>query len=81
MKTQVVLNEKSFEHMEKEILDEVMKNSKDMLETFKFRMIFGMKLESSKVNKTSIGLKEFRKKNWNEKMERDEAYKKYLNLY
>ena len=42
MDTEAQFDDKSFDKMEKEILAEVMENSKSIIETFKFRMIFGV---------------------------------------
>lgn len=58
-----------------------MDSSKSILETFKFRMICGLNLDNAKADKTSSGLKEFRKNNWDAKSGRNDAYKKYLNIY
>ena len=81
MSCEAQIDEGKFEQMEKEILDEVMQSSKSIIETFKFRMIFGTHLDPEKVAKTSSGLKEFRKKNWDSSINKNAAYKKYLDLY
>lgn len=74
-------DEKNFNQMESEILKEVLNTSKSIIETFKFRMIYGSSINPSKAKKTLTGLKKFRKENWDTKLVRNEAYKKYLNLY
>ena len=74
-------DDEKFNQMKKEILEEVMNNSKSMIETFKFRMIYGLNVKKDKMSKTLNGLNKFRKKNWDSKLSRTEAYKKYLNLY
>ncbi|MBS3136495.1 hypothetical protein J4401_06075 [Candidatus Woesearchaeota archaeon] len=81
MDTEAQFDDKSFDKMEKEILAEVMENSKSIIETFKFRMIFGVHLDKDVAEKTSEGLKEFRQKNWDTKISQNDVYKKYLNLY
>jgi len=80
MECKVEFDKEDFGRMEKEILEEVMSNSKSMIETFKFRMIYGLNM-NKKINKTISGLKKFREKNWDSKLSRSEAYKKYLKLY
>lgn len=74
-------DEKSFNLAEKEILKEVMHHSKSIIETFKFRMISGLNMKQAEVNKTLKGLAKFREKNWNKRLSRNKAYKKYLSLY
>ena len=44
-------------------------------------MIFGVNLDTSKSEKTAEGLKDFRAKNWDNNISREQAYKKYLNIY
>ncbi|MBS3176314.1 hypothetical protein J4457_03695 [Candidatus Woesearchaeota archaeon] len=81
MEAQTEFDERSFNKTEQEILNQVMDNSKAILESFKFRMIFCLKVDSSKVDKTLKHLKEFRNKNWDKGTDRKTAYKKYLSLY
>ncbi len=67
--------------MEDKVLRDVLNTSKSMIETFKFGVVCGLNIEPPKLNKTLSGLSEFRKKNWDNKLGRNKAYKKYLNLY
>lgn len=81
MSKQICLNQENFQEIEKDILDKVMTVSKSMIETFKFKMIYGTQISSELNEKTIKGLKKFRTKNWDNKLNKDKAYKKYLNLY
>lgn len=76
-----MFDEKRFDRMEKRVLKEVLENSKSMIETFKFRMIYSLNMDKNKENKTLKGLKEFRNKNWDSKLSKSEAYEEYMNLY
>ncbi len=80
MTQNICLDKKDFQRMENKILKDVLNISRSMIETFKFRVIYGLNIESSELNKTLSGLSEFRKKNWDNKLSRNEAYKKYLTL-
>ena len=75
------MDEESFKEMEKGILNEVMNTSKSMIETFKFKMLFGTQVTQKQNEKTLNDLNEFRAKNWDKSINKEEAYKKYLNLY
>lgn len=81
MEEQVCLNEKNFQEIEKDILKNVMSTSKSIIETFKFRMLFGIKVSSKDYKKAIKNLKDFRAANWDGNAKRDAAYKKYINLY
>ncbi|MDP3734656.1 MAG: hypothetical protein Q8R37_05495 [Nanoarchaeota archaeon] len=81
MAEQMTLDESHFKRMEKELLDQVMNVSKAMIETFKFRLIYGTKVTSEQNTKTLKALQEFRSKNWNKNVRKNEAYKQYLNTY
>ena len=81
MPMQVALNEKNFNEMEKRLLCQVMEVSKSMIESFKFRMIYGLKVTSEQNQHTLKALHSFRAKNWDNSMSRKEAYKKYITLY
>ncbi|MFH1052869.1 MAG: hypothetical protein V1740_00460 [Candidatus Woesearchaeota archaeon] len=81
MKQEICIDEKSFKEMEKGILNEVMNTSKSMLETFKFKMLFGTQVTSKQNEKTLNDLNEFRAKNWDKSINKESSYKKYLNLY
>jgi len=81
MSEQISLNQSDFQQMEKELLDQIMTTSKAMIETFKFKMIYGTKVTAEQKKKTLANLKEFREKNWDKTVSRKEAYEKYANLY
>ena len=81
MKQEICLDEESFKEMEKGILKEVMSTSKSMIDTFKFKMLFGTQVTTKQNEKTLNDLNEFRAKNWDKSINKEEAYKKYLNLY
>lgn len=81
MDTQICLNKANFERMEKQLLTQVIEVSKSMIEAFKFRMIYGMKITKEQNQKTLRALHNFRTKNWNKSVSRKEAYKKYMSLY
>lgn len=55
--------------------------SKAMIEGFKFKMIYGINVSQKQNQKTVKDLKEFRAKNWNSKLNKKEAYKRYLKTY
>lgn len=77
----ICLDKKKFQKIENEILKDVLNTSKFMIETFKFRMIYGTKIKPQVMKKVQVGLNEFRNKNWNKKLNRNQAYKEYLGLY
>ena len=81
MVNQICLDEPRFKKLEQDILNQVMEVSKSMLETFKFRLIYGMKVTPKQSQKTLKALQEFREKHWDKSVSRKEAYKKYVNLY
>lgn len=81
MATQTCIDETRFKEMEKHILNQVMDVSKSMIESFKFRMIYGMKISEEQNQRTIKSLQEFRAKNWDKSMSKKEAYKKYISLY
>lgn len=81
MTNQICLNESNFKQLEQQILNQVMEVSKSMLETFKFRLIYGTKVTSEQSQQTLKALQDFRAKNWNKSVSRKEAYNQYLNLY
>ncbi|MDP3765990.1 MAG: hypothetical protein Q8R04_05750 [Nanoarchaeota archaeon] len=81
MQKQIPLNEQTFQEMERNILSQVTEISKSIIETFKFKMLYDSKISRKQNEKTMKELKEFRAKNWDGKLSRNEAYKKYLNLY
>jgi hypothetical protein len=80
MESNYKLEMNKFDEAERNILDEVMKNSISILETFKFGTISHLRIKSVQKNKTLKGLKEFRSKHWNNKIPKDKAYEKYINL-
>lgn len=73
--------EQNFEEMEKRVLDQVMSMSKSMLESFKFRMIYGTKISKEQNQRTLKALEKFRSENWDDSISKKEAYKKYLNQF
>ncbi len=81
MVEQMTLDQSNFERMEKDILDQVMEVSTAILETFKFKMIYDLKVTPEQKKKTLANLREFREKNWDKTLSRKEAYEKYVNLY
>lgn len=81
MTEQMTLDQSNFEQMEKDILDQVMNVSKAILETFKFKMIYDLKVTPEQKKKTLAHIQEFREKNWDKTLSRKEAYEKYANLY
>ncbi len=81
MTAQTDLNLESFNEMEKRLLDQVMEVSKSILETFKFKMIYDLKVTPEQKKKTLADLREFREKNWDNTVSRKEAYEKYTHLY
>ena len=81
MQEQVNMEKMNFQKMENQLLNQIMEVSKSMIETFKFRMIYGTKVSKEQNNNTLKNLKQFRSQNWDSKSSRNEAYKKYLKLY
>ncbi len=82
MKTeQITLDKSNFERMERDVLNQVMEVSKSMIESFKFRLIYGTKVTTEQSQKTLKALQDFRTKNWDKAVSRKEAYNKYVNLY
>lgn len=81
MMEQITLDKSNFERMEKDILDQVMEVSKSMIESFKFRLIYGLKVTPEQNQRTLKALQDFRAKNWDKSVSKKEAYKKYLALY
>jgi len=71
----------NFKQLEQQILNQVMEVSKSMIESFKFRLIYGTKITPEQSQQTLKALQEFRAKNWDKSVSRKEAYKKYVNLY
>ncbi|MBI2147792.1 hypothetical protein HYU19_04945 [Candidatus Woesearchaeota archaeon] len=79
MAAQIQLNEKNFDEIEQRILGQIMNMSKSMLESFKFRMIYGMKITPKQNQQTLNSLQDFRSKNWDKSESREQAYQKYLS--
>ena len=67
--------------MEESILKQVMDTSKSLIETFKFKMLCETRISEKQDKRTLKALKEFREKNWDSKLTRSEAYKKYIGMY
>ena len=81
MVTQTQIDEKNFQKLEEHVLGQIMDMSKSMIETFKFKLIYATKISEQQNTKTLKALEEFRSKNWDKNVSREEAYKKYLNMY
>ena len=81
MTNQICLDEMNFKQLEQQILNQVMEVSKSMIESFKFRLIYGTKITPEQSQQTLKALQEFTAKNWDKSVSRKEAYKKYVNLY
>ena len=77
----ICLDEANFKQLEQQVLNQVMEVSKSILETFKFKMIYDLKVTAEQKKKTLAHLQEFREKSWDKSVNRKEAYKKYGNLY
>ncbi len=54
---------------------------KSLAEILKFMMIYGNSVTKTENKKTLVALKKFRAENWDSKIPRKEAYKKYVSLY
>ena len=78
MEAQIQMNEQNFEQMEKRVLNQVMAMSKSMIESFKFRMIYGTKITEEQNQQTLKALQDFRQKNWDSSVSKKEAYKKFM---
>ncbi len=81
MANQICFDESTFKQMEERVLSQITDISKAILETFKFKMIYDLKVTPQRKKKTVADLKEFREKNWDKSVSRKEAYQKYLKLY
>lgn len=81
MERPITMNEETFHEMENNIINQVTEVSKSIIETFKFKVIYDLKVSTNQNKKSLKELKKFRAKKWDSKISRDEAYKKYLNLY
>lgn len=75
-----MMTQEKFDKMESDILKQVTNVSKSLIETFKFRMIYGAKVSQKQNQKTLKALKEFREQNWDKTLSTKEAYKKYIAL-
>ncbi|MDI6738418.1 MAG: hypothetical protein QME12_07980 [Nanoarchaeota archaeon] len=81
MAGQIMLTQEKFDKMESDILKQVTNVSKSLIETFKFRMIYGAKVSKKQNQETLKALKEFRSKHWDKSLSTKEAYQKYLKIY
>lgn len=81
MAEQMGMDLQNFDEMEKRLLDQVMEVSKSMIESFKFRLIYGSKVTPEQNQRTLKALQDFRAKNWDTSVSKKEAYKKYMSLY
>ena len=81
MQAQTQMNEQDFNQMEQRVLNQVMAMSKSMIESFKFRMIYGTKISNEQNQQTIKALQEFRQKNWDSSINKKEAYKKYITQF
>ncbi len=78
---QICVDQETFKQMEDDVLDQVMATSKALLETFKFRMLYGVKVTTKQNKETLEGLNKFRAKHANNLLKNEQTYKKYLDLY
>lgn len=76
---QISLTKENFKKIEKDILKKVTQTSKALIETFKFRLIYGTKFTKQENNQILKSLNKFRKKNWDKSIPKEEAYNKYIN--
>lgn len=58
-----------------------MSTSKFPTDTIKFRMLFATQISPKQNEKTLKDINEFRTRNWDKNLGKEEAYKKYLKLY
>ena len=75
------MDEPRFKQLEQDILNQVMEVSKSILEVFKFKLIYDLKVSPEQKRKTLADVKEFSDKHWDNSLSRKEAYEKYVNLY
>lgn len=78
---EVCFNQETFQQIEQDVLNQVMATSKAMLETFKFRMLYGIHVTKKQNQETLDALKQFREKYAKNVGKDEEAYKKYLHIY
>jgi len=81
MTNQICLNEMDFKQLEQQVLNQIMEVSKSMIESFKFKLIYGTKVSTEQSQQTLKALQDFRAKHWDNSVSRKEAYKKYVDLY
>ncbi|MFH1065149.1 MAG: hypothetical protein V1734_01435 [Nanoarchaeota archaeon] len=81
MAGQIMITQKKFDKMESDILKQVTNVSKSLIETFKFRMIYGTKVSPKQNQATLNSLKKYRVANWDKSLNRKEAYNKYVKIY
>ncbi len=75
------MDESRFKQLEEDILNQVMEVSKSILEVFKFKLIYDLKVSPEQKRKTLADVKEFSVKHWDKSLSRKKAYEKYVNLY
>lgn len=75
------IREQDFQEMETVLLSQIMDTSKAIIESFKFRMIYGVNIDESQNKKTLTHLKDFRTKHWDTSLPKNQAYKEYLIHY
>ena len=81
MSAEIQLHKQDFNEIEKRLLNRVMEVSKSMIESFRFRMMYDLKVTTEQKKKTLAHLQGFREKNWDKNVSRKEAYEKYVSLY
>lgn len=81
MVNQICLDEPRFKQLEQDILNQVMEVSKSILEVFKFKLIYDLKVSPEQKRKTIADVKDFSDKHWDKSLSRKEAYENYVNLY
>lgn len=78
---EVSFDQETFQQIERDVLNQVMSTSKAMLETFKFRMLYGLHVTKQQNQETIEALQQFRAKHAKNILKYEEAYKKYLDMY
>ncbi len=78
---EVCFDQETFQQIEKDVLDQVMTTSKAMLETFKFRVLYGIYVTKEQNQETVDALKQFRAKHAKNIGKDEQAYNNYLDMY
>ncbi len=78
---EVSFDQETFQQIEKDVLNQVMTTSKAILETFKFKMLYGVHVTKEQNQETIEALHQFRAKHAKNILKDEQTYKKYLNMY